>query len=342
MRLFVFAVIAACSSREGAPAKERSGGSAQPKPTDVQRAQLPWKPLEIEGQPVQQLHAVPKRTAGKFVFMGGTAMTATGTYDLLWKLDKLSAVPGVGTSDAAGGFLRTFETAEEPIEVIAQIGELQYRALVFRTGERWRLARSQDEGEHWTTEVLPMKGANVASAVDSQGVDIVLAWNDGEDGRWMHIRDFAEKRKVPGEAVGGKLTSTCSNERLWVATDRNKLTRLPYGELHTFSSAPSIIACSPDHALVQLADGSAQLCSRTCKPWTVAKAEPTVQALIGEELVAVEQRGQVLVIIRNETRTEYDAGGVIQRMQLLDFDGTPVLVAYGREGLDPTRFAIIP
>jgi hypothetical protein len=33
---------------------------------------------------------------------------------------------------------------------------------------------------------------------------------------------------------------------------------------------------------------------------------------------------------------------VIQRMQLLDFGGTPVLVAYGREGLDPTRFVVIP
>jgi hypothetical protein len=29
-------------------------------------------------------------------------------------------------------------------------------------------------------------------------------------------------------------------------------------------------------------------------------------------------------------------------MQLIDFDGTPVLVAFGREGLDPTRWTVIP
>jgi hypothetical protein len=93
---------------------------------------------------------------------------------------------------------------------------------------------------------------------------------------------------------------------------------------------------------VKLADGSAQLCSSSCEAATIPKAEPAVQTLIGKDLVIVEQAGDTLAITRNGKRTEYDAGGVIQRMQLVDFDGTPVLVAYGRESLDPSRWTVVP
>jgi hypothetical protein len=358
-------LLAACSSRERAtPAK----GSAAPSKAAVARAALDWQPLEIEGQPVQQLHAVPSRSDGKLVYMGGTAITASGTYDLFWKLDKLSAVPGVGrrslphgswlthvesqgekfvlmlgTSDAAGTHLSTFHTADEPIEVIAQVGELRFRVLVFREGERWRIARSTDEGAHWKTDTLPMKGAGVASAVDPEGREVALAWNDGENGRWLQIRDeSAEARKLEGKPLPGTMTNNCSSDYLWVATTKNTVQRLPYGEVHAFDSAPTIVACNADNVLVKLADGSAKLCSFECKPAKIPAGEPSVQALFDEDLVMVEQRDGGLAITRKGVRTEYDEGGVIQRMQLLDFDRTPVLVAYGREGLDPTRFAIIP
>ncbi|HTL38154.1 MAG TPA: hypothetical protein VL326_33725 [Kofleriaceae bacterium] len=361
----------ACSSRERAAATKEGSGhvsshrDAAPK---VERAKLPWQPLAIDGKPVLQVWPVPLRSDGTFVDMGGRATTEDGEYSLFWKLDKLDAIASrgrrslpngfwltdvesqgekfvlsLGTSDAQGYHFSTFETADEPIEVVAQIGELRFRVLLFREGERWRIARSTDEGVHWRTDVLPMKGANVASAVGSDGIDVALAWNEGEQGRWLHLRDdSAEKRKLVTETLPGKITSTCSNEVLWVATSKNTLQPLPNGEPHTFASAPTIIGCNVHNALVKLADGSAQLCGFECKPATLPSGEPTVQALIEDDLVAVEQNGDTLAITKAGKRTEYDAGGVVQRMQLIDFNGTPVLVAYGREGLDPTRWAVIP
>jgi len=252
-------------------------------------------------------------------------------------------VLSIGTSDAQGEHFQTFETADEPIEVIAQIGESRFEVLVFREGERWRIARSTDEGKHWSSDVLPMKGAGVATAVDSAGLEVALAWNDGTQGKWLHVRqESAEKRKLPIESLAGKITNTCSSESLWVATDKNTLQRLPYGVVQTFASVPSIVACNGENALVKLADGSAQLCSFECKPATIPAGEPTVQALIDHDLVMVEQFGDALAITRNGKRNEYAAEGVIQRMQLIDFNGTPVLVAYGRNDIDPTRFAILP
>jgi hypothetical protein len=366
-RVLCLLVLAACSSRERTQAHAGSG-SASAAPVAPAKPALPWKPFEIEKQPVVQLEAVPKLSDGKLVYMGGRALTATGSYSVIWTLDKLEAFPGrgrrslpdgtwltfvesqgekfvlsLGTSDAQGEHFRTFETADEPIEVIAQIGESRFEVLVFREGERWRVARSTDQGAHWKTDVLPMKGANVASAVDPSGIDVALAWNDGAEGKWMHLRgESAEKRTLPVEKLAGKITSTCANDYLWVATDKNTVQRLPYGQAQTFSSAPSIVACNGTYALVKLADGSAQLCSSSCEAATIPKAEPAVQTLIGKDLVIVEQAGDTLAITRNGKRTEYDAGGVIQRMQLVDFDGTPVLVAYGRESLDPSRWTVVP
>jgi len=310
---------------------------------------------------------VPMTSDGTFVDMGGRATTEDGEYSLFWKLDKLETVPSrgrrslpngtwltdvesqgdkfvlsLGTSDAQGYHFSTFETADEPIEVIGQIGESRNRVLVFREGERWRVARSTDEGAHWRTDVLPMKGAHVASAVDHGGLEITLAWDDGDTGRWMHLRDeSAGERKLSTEPLASKITSTCASDWLWVTTGQNTLQRLPYGELRSLES-PSIVACNANHALVKLGDGSTQLCAFECKPATIPPGEPVVQALIGEDLVMIEQSGDTLAITRGGKRTEYDAGGVVQRMQIIDFDGTPVLVAYGREGLDPTRWAVIP
>ncbi|HUS29084.1 MAG TPA: hypothetical protein VMZ53_11255 [Kofleriaceae bacterium] len=367
MKWVCLLALAACSSREHAAPKQQ-GSAAVAKDAVPARAQLPWKPLEIEGQPVLDVKPMPNTSDGVFVYMGGQAFTAGGMYSLFWKLDKLDAVPArgrrslpngswltyvesqgekfvlsLGTSDAQGEHFRTFETADEPIEVVAQIGELRFRVLVFREGDHWRIARSTDEGEHWSTDVLPMKGANVASAVDHGGIDLALTWNDGDKGKAIHLRaEDAEKRKVSVDALPGKITSTCGGEVLWVTTDKNTLQSLPRGAQATFRSAPMIVACNADYAIVKLADGSAQMCSFECSPTTLPKGEASVQALIGKDLVIVEQVGDTLAITRNNKRTEYDAAGVIQRLQLIDFDGTPVLVAYGRSELDPTRWAVLP
>lgn len=359
-------ILAACSSRDHAVTKGSASANA---PSPVVHAQLAWKPLEIDHQPVVELRPQPRMVDGTWGWIGGTATTSKGSYDLIWKLDKLEATPGrgrrslpdgtwltdvqsegdkyvlsLGTSDASGFHFDAFETDDEPIEVIAQFGETTWRVLVFREGVRWRFAHTASDRPRWKIDELPIQGANVASAVDPSGNDLALAWNAGDQGVWMHFKDesAAAPKLPPVEKLAGAITSTCANGMLWVTTNKNTLQRLSYGAVLSPGPSPTIVACNGDAAIVKTADGGAQLCSFECKPTTVPAGEPTVQALIGDDLVMIEQRDDLLAITRHGKRTEYDQGGVIQRMQLIDFDGTPVLVAFGRESLDPTRWTVIP
>jgi hypothetical protein len=362
-------LVAACSSPSHERAAGKGSANAKVAPADAQlvaHAQLPWKPLEIDHQPVVELrpqaHLSKLGVTTKFDWIGGTATTTQGSYALKWKLDSFEATPGRGRGSlpdgtwltdihsegdkfvlslGTGSHFDAFETDDEPIEVIAQYGETKTRVLVFREGVRWRFAHASNAQPKWTIDELPIKGANVASAVDPFFMGLVLAWNEGDQGVWMHVP--LDTTKLPAiEKLDGKITSTCPSDQLWITTDKGTLRRLPVPDARSPGDAPTIVACNHDAAIVRLADGTAKRCAYTCSAVTLPEGEPTVQALIGEDLVAVEQRDNILAITRHGKRTEYDQGGVIQRMQLVDFDGTPVLVAFGRQGLDPTRWTVIP
>jgi hypothetical protein len=364
-------VLAACSSSPAPPAPPEPSppGPSQPAPRNDALPTLALQPLVIDDAPVLELvvtgvdmsDAVDPSAPRIFTFARGEARTHAGRYDILWQRDKLVGFPVAGSGMRAnprgswraeaveegglyalrfdgGDGARVVARSADPLRVVAASESGRFRLVVFSEGDRLRLARATDDyAVRWRVNDLPAP-ATARALTDPDGW-IDIAWSTDTGIRWLQLEpDHAEgKLPAPTHRPGASIVASCAHEKLWIATD-SSLQRAAVDPID-LAKPSSILACDYYSALVRFADGRTQQCSTdSCKD--LAIPIPATVGFVDGNLIAVSHHDDVLEIWQAGTQSRFRVDGAVQRVELFDLGGTPVIVVFDADGKS-TRWATL-